>query len=136
MTAYSDLADSYGLLKLGGSDFHGRGGHSESELGSVNLPVLAMHDFLKLARPIWCGAIRDILESYAEEPSDSNLANITRFGRTRVSKSSSSASSGEDFIDRCLTSWLTNEEKQNAEFEAIRLKLAHVSMNHQEVQVP
>ncbi|KAF2317403.1 hypothetical protein GH714_021789 [Hevea brasiliensis] len=47
LAVYSDLADAYGLLKLGGSDFHGRVGNSESELGSVNLPVLALHDFLK-----------------------------------------------------------------------------------------
>ncbi|CAK9309203.1 unnamed protein product [Citrullus colocynthis] len=135
LAAYSDLADNYGLLKLGGSDFHGRGGHSESEVGSVNLPVLAMHNFLKAARPIWCSAIRDILKSYVEEPSETNLAKITRFGRTRVLKGGSSPSSRNDFIDRCLTLWLTNEEKQNAEFEAIRLKLSHISIN-QEVQVP
>ncbi|KAL4036698.1 hypothetical protein IC575_000262 [Cucumis melo] len=135
LAAYSDLADNYGLLKLGGSDFHGRGGHSESEVGSVNLPVLAMHDFLKAARPVWCRAIRDILESYVEEPSESNLAKITRFGRTRVLKGGSSPSSGNDLIERCLTLWLTNEEKQNDEFEAIRLKLSHISIN-QEVQVP
>lgn len=135
LTAYSDLADNYGLLKLGGSDFHGRGGHSESEVGSVNLPVLAMHDFLKAARPVWCSAIRDILESYVEEPSESNLAKITRFGRTRVLKGGSSPGSGNDLIERCLTLWLTNEEKQNDEFEAIRLKLSHISIN-QEVQVP
>ncbi|KAL0559886.1 hypothetical protein IC582_000266 [Cucumis melo] len=135
LAAYSDLADNYGLLKLGGSDFHGRGGHSESEVGSVNLPVLAMHDFLKAARPVWCRAIRDILERYVEEPSESNLAKITRFGRTRVLKGGSSPSSGNDLIERCLTLWLTNEEKQNDEFEAIRLKLSHISIN-QEVQVP
>ncbi|XP_008455216.2 uncharacterized protein LOC103495435 [Cucumis melo] len=135
LAAYSDLADNYGLLKLGGSDFHGRGGHSESEVGSVNLPVLAMHDFLKAARPVWCRAIRDILESYVEEPSESNLAKITRFGRTRVLKGGFSPSSGNDLIERCLTLWLTNEEKQNDEFEAIRLKLSHISIN-QEVQVP
>ncbi|XP_059448731.1 uncharacterized protein LOC132179930 isoform X2 [Corylus avellana] len=27
LAAYSGLADGYGLLKLGGSDYHGRGGH-------------------------------------------------------------------------------------------------------------
>lgn len=135
-TAYSDLADGYGLLKLGGSDYHGRGGHGESELGSVNLPVLAAHEFLKVARPIWCRAIRDILESYAEEPSDSNLAKITRFGRTRIFKGSSPMSCGKDLIDRCLSLWLTNEEGQNAEFEAIRLKLSNISINQGGLQVP
>jgi hypothetical protein len=83
-TAYCDRADGYSLLKLGGSDYHGRGGHGESELGSVNLPILVTRDFLKVARPIWCCAIRDNLEKYAEEPSDSNLAKITTFGRTPI----------------------------------------------------
>lgn len=129
---YSDLADVYGLLKLGGSDYHGRGGNGESELGSVNLPVLALHDFLKVARPIWCGAIRAILENYAKEPSDTNLARITRYGRTRISPSSC----GMDLIDCCLSSWLTNEERQNSEFEAIKLKLSHISVNEGGLHVP
>ncbi|KAE8009166.1 hypothetical protein FH972_005618 [Carpinus fangiana] len=111
LVAYSDLADGYGLLKLGGSDYHGR------------------------ARPIWCRAIRDILESYAEEPSDSNLAKITRFGRTRILKGGSPMSS-KDLIDRCLSLWLTNEVGQNAEFKAIRLKLSNISINQGGLQVP
>ncbi|KAG6711123.1 hypothetical protein I3842_05G037500 [Carya illinoinensis] len=136
LAAYSDLADAYGLLKLGGSDYHGRGGQGESELGSVNLPVLAVRDFLEVARPIWCGAIRDNLESYAEEPSDSNLARILRFGRTRIFKGGSPLSCGKDLIDRCLSLWLTNEERQNAEFDAIRLKLSNISINQAGIQVP
>eukprot|EP00257_Ricinus_communis_P021936 XP_015581519.1 uncharacterized protein LOC8264063 [Ricinus communis] len=136
LIVYSDLADVYGLLKLGGSDYHGRGGNSESEVGSVNLPVLALQDFLKVARPVWCGAIRDILENYAEEPSDSNLARIARFGRTRVLKGTSTMSCGADLIERCLSLWLTNEERQNAGFEAIKLKLSHISINQGGIHVP
>ncbi|OWM87751.1 uncharacterized protein LOC116204686 [Punica granatum] len=129
LSAYSDLADTYGLLKLGGSDFHGRGGNSESELGSVNLPIIALHEFLRVARPIWCKAIKDILQTYADEPSDVNLARITRFGRIRVSKGVSSAgSSEEDLIERCLSSWLTVEERQNAEFKVIQSKFSSVSI--------
>lgn len=130
-TVYSDLADTYDLLKLGGSDYHGRGGHGESELGSVNLPVLVLRDFLKVARPIWCRSIRHVLENYAEEPSDFNLAKITRFG-----KGVSPLSCGKDLIDHCLSLWLTNEERQNAVFEAVRLKLSHVSINQGGIQVP
>ncbi|KAK6282280.1 hypothetical protein POUND7_016105 [Theobroma cacao] len=136
LAAYSDLADTYDLLKLGGADYHGRGGHGESELGSVNLPVLVLHDFLKVARPIWCGAIKDILETYAEEPSDSNLARIARFGRMGSFRGSSPLSCGQDFIDCCLSSWLTTEERQNAEFEAIRLKLSYISIDLGGVQAP
>ncbi|CBI29462.3 unnamed protein product, partial [Vitis vinifera] len=129
LAAYNDLADDYGLVKLGGSDYHGRGGQGESDLGSVNLPVLAVHDFLKVARPIWCNAIRNILESYIKEPSDMNLEQITRFARNRNSKGDSPLGCGKDLIDLCLTSWLTNEERQNPEFEAIKLKFSNISIN-------
>ncbi|MBA0667426.1 hypothetical protein Goklo_000512 [Gossypium klotzschianum] len=138
LAAYNDLADTYNLLKLGGSDYHGRGGHGESELGSVNLPVVVLHDFLKVARPIWCSAIKDILEGYAKEPSDTNLAKIARFTRMGSFKGSTfpPLSCGKDLIDRCLASWLTAEEQQNDEFEAIRLKLSHATINLSGVQVP
>ncbi|KDP27373.1 hypothetical protein JCGZ_20197 [Jatropha curcas] len=136
LAAYSDLADVYGLLKLGGSDYHGRGGNSESELGSVNLPVLALDDFLKVARPIWCDAIREILENYAEEPCDSKLARITRYGRSRIVKGNTPVSCGTDLIERCLSLWLTNEERQNAEFEAIKMKVSHVSVSQGGLHVP
>lgn len=129
LAAYNDLADDYGLVKLGGSDYHGRGGQGESDLGSVNLPVLAVHDFLKVARPIWCNAIRNILESYIKEPSDMNLEQITRFARNRNSKGGSPLGCGKDLIDLCLSSWLTNEERQNPEFEAIKLKFSNISIN-------
>lgn len=129
LAAYNDLADDYGLVKLGGSDYHGRGGQSESDLGSVNLPVLAVHNFLKVARPIWCNAIRNILESYIKEPSDMNLEQITRFARNRNSKGGSPLGCGKDLIDLCLSSWLTNEERQNPEFEAIKLKFSNISIN-------
>ncbi|KAI9121236.1 hypothetical protein K1719_008269 [Acacia pycnantha] len=135
LAAYSDLADTYGLLKLGGSDYHGKGNRNESELGSVNLPVLVLHDFLKVARPIWCRSIREILAIYAEEPSDSNLARITRFGKNRILKGVSSLSCGKDLIDHCLPLWLTREEIVNADFEAIKLKLPSPPVNEERIQV-
>lgn len=123
-------------MKLGGSDYHGRGGNGESELGSVNIPVLALHDFLKVARPIWYRAIKDIIERYAEEPSDLNLAMITKFGGTKILKGNSATSCGKDLIDRCLSMWLTTEERQAAEFEAIKVKLSCVEINQGETRVP
>ncbi|EXB55309.1 Protein trpH [Morus notabilis] len=129
LSVFSDLADSFGLLKIGGSDYHGRGGHGESELGSVSLPVLAQHDFLKVARPIWYGAIRTIIENFVHEPSDTKLAIIARFARTPFLKGGSSLSGCKDIIDRCLALWLTNDEIHCAEFEAIRLKLSHISFS-------
>ncbi|XP_059648076.1 uncharacterized protein LOC132294291 [Cornus florida] len=136
LAAFSDLADAYDLLKLGGSDYHGRGGQSESNLGSVNLPVVAVHEFLKVARPIWCSAIGDILGNYAEDPSESNLERIMRFVKTKISKGASPFSYRENLIDICLSSWLTNEERQNAVFEAMKLKLSHISINQGEIQTP
>ncbi|XP_045825935.1 3',5'-nucleoside bisphosphate phosphatase isoform X2 [Trifolium pratense] len=135
LAAYSDLADTYELLKIGGSDYHGRGGHHEAELGSVNLPVLVLYDFLKVARPIWCNAIKKILECYAEEPSDTNLETITRFGRTRVFKGGSPLNCGQDLIDHCLHLWLSSQEMENEEFEAIKLKLSNVSTSQGGIQV-
>ncbi|XP_009596364.1 uncharacterized protein [Nicotiana tomentosiformis] len=129
LAAYNDLADAYDLLKLGGSDFHGRGGKQESEVGSVSLPMLAVHEFLKVARPIWCRAIREILENYAENPSETNLQLIMSFGKPKVCRGISHVSCSGDFISRCLSSWLTNEERQDAEFEAIKLKLAAISVS-------
>ncbi|XP_057977114.1 uncharacterized protein LOC131164145 isoform X1 [Malania oleifera] len=126
LAALSDLADAHALIKLGGSDYHGKGGHDESSLGSVNLPVLAVQDFLKIARPIWCSAIQDILNSFAEEPSNTKLQQITKFGNTRPHKGVSSC--GKDLIELCVSSWLTDEERQNDEFEAIRLKLSNISI--------
>ena len=134
-TAYSDLADAYDLIKLGGSDFHGRGGQSESDLGSVSLPVLVVHDFLRMARPIWCGAIRGILENYAEDPSQSKFEQIMKFGKTRVFVGGGSLAKGNgNLIDRCLSSWLTNEEGQDSVFEAIKLKLSGRSINEEGIQ--
>ncbi|KAM7251442.1 hypothetical protein ACFE04_023325 [Oxalis oulophora] len=126
---YSDLADTHGLLKIGGSDYHAKGGHNESELGSVNLPVTVLQDFLNVARPIWCRAIKHNLRSYVEDPTDTNLAIFTRFGKNRILKGISSLKSGIDLMDRCLSLWLTNEEREDAEFESIRLKLAEVPID-------
>ncbi|WOL10320.1 hypothetical protein Cni_G19075 [Canna indica] len=46
---FGELVDTYELLKLGGLDYHGRGGHDECDLGSVNLPLATLYDFLKMA---------------------------------------------------------------------------------------
>ncbi|XP_077214198.1 polymerase/histidinol phosphatase-like protein [Tasmannia lanceolata] len=125
LAGFSDLADAYELLKLGGSDYHGRGGHDESDLGSVTLPVLAVHEFLKFARPIWCNALKDVLLSFSEDPSESNLDNILGFGRVKDHKGDTTLSCGKDIVDLCLSSWLTKEERQALELEALRLKLSH-----------
>ncbi|KAL4197518.1 hypothetical protein AMTRI_Chr04g188660 [Amborella trichopoda] len=126
LAAFSDLADAYELLKLGGSDFHGRGGHDESELGSVNLPVVAVHEFLTLARPIWCDAIRSILLSFAEEDPN-KVSEISKFKSLKgdMTFENTILNEGGDMFTLHLSSWLSNEERKAVEVEAIRLKLSH-----------
>ncbi|KAG6406785.1 hypothetical protein SASPL_134396 [Salvia splendens] len=123
LSVYSDLADAHDLLKLGGSDYHGRGGQQESDVGSTSVPVLVVQEFLKVARPIWCNAIQDILENYIKDPSDSKLQGIVKFGRMTTSKTSLSSGSTSDVINQCLAAWLSKEERENSEFEAIKLEL-------------
>ncbi|CAH9074723.1 unnamed protein product [Cuscuta epithymum] len=127
---YSDLADTFNLVKLGGSDFHGKVGQEEPELGSVSLPVCAVHEFLKVARPIWRSAIAHILENYIDHPTDSSLQPIMKYG-SYYEKPRSIRNSANELISQCLASWLTNEERQNAEFEAIQQKLCGFSISQQ-----
>ncbi|KAL9231818.1 hypothetical protein vseg_006988 [Gypsophila vaccaria] len=123
LAVYSDLADKYGLLKLGGSDYHARGGHAESPLGSVSIPVLAIHDFLNLARPIWRDAIRTNVEEFIKDPSDLNLQRVTRFAGTMAC----SGDNDKHKINSCLSSWLTREEMQHVEFKATMSKLTDIA---------
>ncbi|KAF9610324.1 hypothetical protein IFM89_021994 [Coptis chinensis] len=135
LAAFSDLADTYDLVKLGGSDYHGRGTHDESDLGSVNLPVMTLHAFLKVARPIWCNAFKDILHNFVEDPSDSSLEKLTKFGKVRNLKAGINMNCCNDVIDMCLSSWLTNDERQEVEFEALRLKLSHTDIKQSGIQI-
>ncbi|VYS52322.1 unnamed protein product [Arabidopsis thaliana] len=126
LEVFSELADTYNLLKLGGSDYHGKGGRNESELGSVNLPVTALQDFLNVGRPIWCEAIKATMRAFLDQPSDSNLSNILRFDKARILKGNSAWSCGKELMDRCLAIWLTSDERNSNDFEALRLKLSFV----------
>ena len=65
-TGLSDLADTYELLKLGGSDYIGRDDKEEADIGIVDLPVLAFFRFLEVAQPIWCNAIKEIFANATE----------------------------------------------------------------------
>ncbi|CAM8937644.1 unnamed protein product [Rhodiola kirilowii] len=132
LAAYSDLADACELLKLGGSDFHGKGKNSESSLGSVNMPVTVLHDFLKVARPIWRDGIMNTLEGYIVEPSEAKLQEITRFRRTKIMDPFSCK---KELINSCVSSWLTKEEMQNPELEAIMLNLNNALITLESHQV-
>lgn len=118
------MASIHDLVKIGGSDFHGRGGHDESDLGSVNLSVQTVFQFLKLARPIWCNAATEILLSFAADPSDMNLEHLTRFRKLKIQSGIPTDNNNKDVLSMCLTLWLTSEERETAEIEAIRLKLS------------
>nr|CAB3451114.1 unnamed protein product [Digitaria exilis] len=72
VSGLSDLADIYELLKLGGSDFHGRDDKEEPDVGSVDLPVLSVSKFLDMAKPIWHNAIMEIFSSISERTTDFN----------------------------------------------------------------
>lgn len=63
--AFGQLCDQHRLLKLGGSDFHGRGDSAETELGGITLPALVLHQFLQTAQPIWREAFTDMLQDFA-----------------------------------------------------------------------
>ncbi|WOL13925.1 hypothetical protein Cni_G22705 [Canna indica] len=128
LSGFGDLADRYELLKIGGSDYHGRSGQDESDLGSVALPVLAVYDFLKLAQPVWRIAMQDMFSAFAEEPSDVNLKKITRFGKFQYINQCSGLSCGKDVVDLCLSPCLNNEEKEDSELEAVRLKLSDTTI--------
>lgn len=126
VSGFDDLANKYNLIKIGGSDYHGRGGHSESDLGSVVLPVLVVHEFLKLARPIWLEAAKDLILHFTKEPSESNLEKITMFGMPKNLKGCPSNYS--DIVDICLSSWLTTEERRDIEFQNIKIKISDMSL--------
>lgn len=132
---YGELADLHGLIKLGGSDFHGRCGNDESEIGSVDLPVISIYKFLKLARPVWCNATKSILQSFAEEPSSLKLEKMTMFGKPYMLKRSKPISCGDEVVDLCLSCWLTTEERKEAEFDAIKMKLQNTVISDGEFQL-
>ncbi|CAL5019619.1 unnamed protein product [Urochloa decumbens] len=78
VSGLSDLADTYELLKLGGSDFHGRDDKDEPDIGSVDLPVLALFKFIEKAKPIWCNAVKETFASISERTTDLNGSNRFR----------------------------------------------------------
>uniref|UniRef100_A0A0A9E1Y1 Protein trpH n=1 Tax=Arundo donax TaxID=35708 RepID=A0A0A9E1Y1_ARUDO len=121
---FCELAEKYGLLKLGGSDFHGRGGKDESDIGTVKLAITTLCCFLKMARPVWSCAMKDILYAFAEEPSDANLGKIVKFGRLTDFDGFPPINTGINVVDLCLSSWLSSDDMEDVELEEVRLKLA------------
>ncbi|KAG8072426.1 hypothetical protein GUJ93_ZPchr0006g43199 [Zizania palustris] len=119
LSGLSDLADTYGLLKLGGSDYHGRDDKEEPDVGSVDLPVLAVSGFLDVARPIWQDATNDILANTT--PHKTLVLNGSN-GFQRVS-------SGNGFCDSRF--FPPDQEVTDAsEVEALQTQLADVVLHN------
>ncbi|KAH9294845.1 hypothetical protein KI387_038433, partial [Taxus chinensis] len=132
----SELADAYELLKIGGSDFHGKGGPDETDLGKVTIPDSAIHKFLKVAQPIWRDALKDILLGFAEssEPKIDKIVYPYGFGKELngdMSLRCKITGNKEETVVLHLSSWLTKEEKLAVEEEAVRLKLSHTVISEQ-----
>ncbi|KAJ4767622.1 DNA polymerase III PolC-type [Rhynchospora pubera] len=116
VAGFSELADAHGLIKIGGSDFHGKGKKGEAELGSVALSVTTLYNFLKIGQPIWCNALKDMLLNFADNPSDSSLEGIIRFAKLKEQGCC-------NLLDAC-TSWLSDDEKKSMNLDEIRRKLS------------
>lgn len=121
---FNELAEKYGLLKIGGSDFHGKGTKDESDVGAVKLAITTLSSFLEMARPIWCSAMKDILLKFAEEPSATNLGKILKFGQLSNLDGFEPIGSGTDVVNLCLSSWLSYDDMEDVELEEVRIKLA------------
>ncbi|KAK1652405.1 hypothetical protein QYE76_070210 [Lolium multiflorum] len=124
--AFSELAEQYGLLKLGGSDFHGKGTKDESDVGAVKLAITTLSSFLKMARPIWCSAMKDILLKFVEEPSTANLGKIIKFGQLANFDGFVPIDSGMDVVNLCLSSWLSHDEMEAVDLEENDEAYCHV----------
>ena len=122
---FSDLADTHGLLKIGGSDYHGKQTQVESDLGSIDLPVVQIHRFLKVARPTWFKAIKDAIGGYGDDPSRENLERLWGFGDEKY-KAKMMMVSPVEAIELSLASWLAPDERNCSEIEDLRLKLRGV----------
>ncbi|KAG0471662.1 hypothetical protein HPP92_016208 [Vanilla planifolia] len=114
LPGFSEMADKHDLLKLGGSDYHGRKADGKLDLGSVHLPVLDVFKFLKLACPIWCGSVKCIL---MKEPSNAKLKNTMDLQELEYSSGCRTTPLCKDGSDLCQSELLAKEERENAEVD-------------------
>ena len=75
---YSDIADDLGLLKLGGSDYHGIEGKHDRALGQ--LPMLRSHvdKFLKYSKEKWLKGLKKQVEIFAAKCHHSECESDTK----------------------------------------------------------
>lgn len=114
------MCDKYELIKLGGSDYHGKNTNGEADLGSVTLPVSTVFKFLSVARPIWSNSIKDTLTNFTNEPTNANLEKMTKFGKFK--------SRDKSLMDSCLCYWLSKDEITD-EIKELSLKCSKILIN-------
>ncbi len=117
-TVSAEWATAYELMKLGGSDFHGRGTIDEIDIGGTSIPALAMLQFLTVAQPIWSSALRLIVQEFAESTSAHDMDHEYWKGDIFVREV-------EGRFCLVFSAWLTDEEKSVVQNEARTLGLMH-----------
>ncbi|MCO5606098.1 hypothetical protein L7F22_060285 [Adiantum nelumboides] len=129
-SGFASLADTFQLLKLGGSDFHGRGDPDETKLGKVLLPALAIREFLHVAEPIWIASIEELLQSFAKESFQiiagkavglQFFTGLESLKGDIALKCSVAEEHPRAFLR--LSAWLTEEDRQAVQDAALQLKL-------------
>jgi len=114
----AEWATAYELMKLGGSDFHGRGTIDEIDIGGTSIPALAMLQFLTVAQPIWSSALCLIVQEFAESTSVHDMDHEYWKGDIFVREV-------EGRFCLVFSAWLTDEEKSAVQNEARTLGLMH-----------
>ncbi|KAL3678145.1 hypothetical protein R1sor_021101 [Riccia sorocarpa] len=129
--AFGPLGEVYKLVRVGGSDFHGSGDPDETDLGGIDLPSMAVREFLRVAEPLWSSAVEHILQHFAEgalegveNDSDQTDAKSLDVWKGDISLSKISVP-GEVEDVQCLrlSPWLSEVEKESVEMAASRLGL-------------
>lgn len=119
-------------MKLGGSDYHARGTHDETDLGGVALPPLVVNEFLKIAKPIWSSAVDSILAEFASHTLERTTAGCAgiyteelRKGDTWLTYDTPPGTDRTDQASLTLSPWLSGEERSVVEGMAAKLGLMH-----------
>jgi len=75
---YGEFADQQGLLKMGGSDFHGLPGHDETELGVLPMPNEAVHRFVSFANDYWKRAVLREIATFASNEEKTSASEVIK----------------------------------------------------------
>ncbi|CAM8943091.1 unnamed protein product [Rhodiola kirilowii] len=110
--------------------------HDNGPAYSKGSEPLAEDTEIKRSRAFMVWKFIDVMENwqkgYIVEPSEAKLQEITRFRRTKIMDPFSCK---KELINSCVSSWLTKEEMQNPELEAIMLNLNNALITLESHQV-